>query len=229
MSPYEYDTPEPSRLSVSVASERTSTDTRKPCSVSLRTITRPVRPVAPTTSTSGTYSSSSVDVSRSSSGVYSVGAPPISPSHSAPSPPPPSCARTAWTGARAQLGAGRRGAQFGVRQSALAVGTSANIAAKGSGEEQGLHLDLHDLAAGSSTARLPRASSASCSAVDAVALRRWHAHEQRICAHLRTRDRPQGWPVPPAAQPAVAQLAAARTPRSSASSPPRRRCSGRSG
>ena len=130
MSPYEYDTPEPSRLSVSVASERTSTDTRKPCSVSLRTITRPVRPVAPTTSTSGTYSSSSVDVSRSSSGVYSVGAPPISPSHSAPSPPPPSCARTAWTGARAQFGAGRRGAQFGVRHSALAVGTSANIAAK---------------------------------------------------------------------------------------------------
>ena len=56
MSPYEYETPEPSSLSVSEASERTSTVTRKPCSTSLRTMIRPVRPVAPTTSTSGTNS-----------------------------------------------------------------------------------------------------------------------------------------------------------------------------
>eukprot|EP00966_Prymnesium_polylepis_P062235 1443830-Prymnesium_polylepis.1 len=59
MSPYEYDTPEPSRLSVSDESERTSTATRKPRSTSLRTMIRPVRPVAPMTSTSGTYSTSS--------------------------------------------------------------------------------------------------------------------------------------------------------------------------
>ena len=179
MSPYEYDTPEPSRLSVSVASERTSTDTRKPCSVSLRTITRPVRPVAPTTSTSGTYSSSSVDVSRSSSGVYSVGAPPISPSHSAPSPPPPSCARTAWTGAR--CGAIRRDERrTGVRHSALAVGTSANIAAKAAERSKDCCISLLTISGELEPLLTPHAFS--CWRLT-PSRRRSQAHEQRTCAH----------------------------------------------